>query len=123
MKIPAEKEQYPVSVTLLKEEKQQLEIIAGEWGIRSGTIMRRLLQYFIDEKISLINVFKESNELKKGGVVGDNKGLFFIRTNLSLEEKQKLSSLVSEWDLNVSSVARRLLKLFITGKIARKSIW
>ena len=85
--------------------------------------MRRLLQYFIDEKISLINVFKESNELKKGGVVGDNKGLFFIRTNLSLEEKQKLSSLVSEWDLNVSSVARRLLKLFITGKIARKSIW
>ena len=71
----------------------------------------------------MIDVLKKSNELKKDGVDGENKGLFFIRTNLSLEEKQKLSSLVSEWDLNVSSVARRLLKLFITGKIARKSIW
>ena len=123
MQVPAKKEQCPVSVTLLKEEKQQLEVIAEEWGIRSGTIMRRLLQYFIDEKISLIDVLKKSNELKKDGVDGENKGLFFIRTNLSLEEKQKLSSLVSEWDLNISSVARRLLKLFITGKIARKSIW
>ena len=117
---------YVISTTLTEEEKKKLDFMAHDWGIRSGTIMRRLIQYFISDKMSLVDVLKKSNEIKDNlpNSPSEEKTMkCFVRTSLGFGEKNKLNILVSEWDLSSSAVTRRLIQLFIAGVIEKKDIW
>ncbi len=120
-----ESREYVISTTLTGEEKKKLDFMAHDWGIRSGTIMRRLIQYFIADKMSLVDVLKKSNEIKDNlpNSAEEKTIKYFVRTSLGFGEKNKLNILVSEWDLSNSAVTRRLIQLFIAGVIEKKDIW
>ena len=118
------RQRYSVSATLSKEEKQRFDQIANEWSIKPQFILRRLIRYFIDGKITLIDILEKcksgSVNLTKKNVTSEK---YSIRTVLSEEEGRKLEKMTAEWSFLPCEISKRLVKLFILGAIEKKEIW
>ena len=121
---------HVVATTLTQKETEYINSIRNEWGVTSSMLMRRLIQYFINEKISLIDLLKESNKIRESNMDDANlTQLQFnetdrqIRTRICGAEKEKLDRAAAGWDISASSITRRLLKLFVAGIIKKNEIW
>jgi hypothetical protein len=109
--------------TLISEDEKRLFVtMAHEWGIPSNALMRRLLQYFLDEKISWNNLFGQRGETPAiEGASGSGKKQ--VRTVLTPEQYSAFARRVEECGSTTAIVTRRLLLLYIAGKIERGAIW
>jgi hypothetical protein len=110
-----------VTTAVSGEEKRLLMETARGLDVPYYTLMRRLVRYILDGKIDWMALFKQSNELARDDRPdGERK---FIRTQLNPELSCAFAQLAEEWGSTTGIVLRRLMLLYIFGKIPREAIW
>lgn len=107
-----------VTTNLNEEDRKSFEIIANDWGIKPGLVLRRLITVLIQEKINFLEIVKQSSNINNS----DCKEKL-LRVSLSADEKKKLVAISEEWDFTVSAVLRRLVRAFNLGIISKNEIW
>lgn len=114
--------QCTVTVGMNAKEKALLLAAAHDLDVPYYFLMRRLVRYILDGKIEWMELFRQSNELAADdGLEGGEK--VYMRTQLSPERYSAFARLAEEWGSTTAIVLRRLLLLYIAGKIGRNSIW
>jgi hypothetical protein len=104
------------------EEKRLFILKARDLNVSCNVLMRRLVRYFLDGKISWDGLFKLSKKFPGVDVVGST-GKTYMRTHLELEQYTAFTQVTEDWGSTASVVLRRLVLLYITGDIERKDIW
>jgi hypothetical protein len=114
--------QCVVTSSVDNEDKQSFVAISRGLGIPTSALIRRLIQYFLDKKISWSELFGQNDELS---VVdsSDNSKRTQMRTTLSSEQYSVFARRVAECGSTTTIVVRRLILLYVTGKIERGDIW
>jgi hypothetical protein len=114
--------QCSVTTAVTNLEKKSLIDTAHDLDVPYYVLMRRLVRYILDGKIEWMELFRRSNELSAAdGPDGDDKK--YIRTQLTSEMYTAFARLAEEWGSTTSIVLRRLMLLYIAGKIEREAIW
>jgi hypothetical protein len=121
MNAKAKENPCAVTTAVSGEEKRLLVETARDLDVPYYTLMRRLVRYILDGKIDWMELFKQSNELT--GEDGPDGGRKFIRTQLNPELSSAFARLAEEWGSTTGIVLRRLMLLYIFGKIPREAIW
>jgi hypothetical protein len=114
--------QHLVSASLDVKEKELLEAMAHSLEVPCNIIVRRLVRYFLDGKISWSELFGKSDELPVISTPNMPKKKQ-VRATLVPEEYFVFSRKVEEWGSTTSIVVKRLIQLYIAGKIERREIW
>jgi hypothetical protein len=114
--------QCGITTAVTHEEKQLLIDTARNLEVPYYILMRRLVRYILDGKIEWMELFRQSNELSAGDVP-DSHDRKFVRTQLSREVYAAFTRLAEEWGSTTSIVLRRLMLLYVSGKIEREAIW
>jgi hypothetical protein len=117
----ARENQCAVTTAVSVSEKRLLIDTAHNLGVPYYTLMRRLIRYLLDGKIEWVDVFRQSNTLSAMDESGDEKKS--IRTQLSPEVYSAFARLADEWGSTTGVILRRLMLLYVTGKIGRQDIW
>jgi hypothetical protein len=122
MTMGVKENQCGVTTAITNQERELLIDTARELDIPYYVIMRKLIRYILDGKITWMDLFQQSNELSAtdGPETKDKK---YIRTQLNTETYAAFSRLAEEWGTTTSIVLRRLMLLYISGKIEREAIW
>ena len=107
-----------ITTTLTHTEKKALDELAQGWGLKSGTILRRLVLFLIENKIDIINLIKKTEETN---LTEENS--HSLRVGVSDIEKQQLLNIVKEWDFPISAILRRLVRALLTGVIPKNGLW
>lgn len=116
------KNQCSVTTAVTNLEKRLLIDTACGLDVPYYVLMRRLIRYILDGKIEWMELFRKSNELSSADVLdGDDRK--YIRTQLPSEMYTAFARLAEEWGSTTSIVLRRLMLLYIAGKIEREAIW
>ena len=103
-------------------EKELFEAMARNLDISCNAIMRRLVRYFLDEKISWSELFGKYDELP--GIDTPNMPRKKqARTTLAPEDYSTFARRVEELGSTTGIVVRRLILRYIAGKIERREIW
>ena len=110
--------QEQVATTLSSREKKALDNVAQEWGLKSGTVLRRLILFFIQGKITIVDLVKKTEQEDES-----QENVHTIRIALSDIEKQSFLSAIKGWDFSVSSIIRRLVRAFLSGNIPKNDLW
>ena len=112
------KPKQTISTTLTLVEKQALDKIATEWGLKAGVVLRRLVLFLLQNRISFI-------EILQNPVRGESESESFISIEvlLSINEKQEIIRIAKEWDFTVSAVLRRLVRALLFGGIPKNKLW
>ena len=84
--------------------------------------MRRLIRYFLDEKVSWIDLFRQYNELPLADT-SDKAEKRRMRSTLEPEQYFAFVQRAEEWGSTTAVVMRRLMLLYVAGKIERGDIW
>ena len=79
-------------------------------------------RYILDGKIEWTELFRQTNELAVDDKL-DSVEKVFIRTQVSTERYAAFARLAEEWGSTMGIVLRRLMLLYIAGKIERHAIW
>ena len=108
--------------TISKKEKKLLIATALSLDAPYYLIMRRLVRYILDGKIEWTDFFRKSNDLTVGDE-SEESGKVFVRTLLTHDAYIAFGQLAEEWGSTTSIILRRLVLLYITGKIERHAIW
>ena len=114
-----------VSTTISMNEKKILEEIAQEWGLKPGTILRRLVLHLLQGKITLLEILKKPSvqEIDSINSSDEERNFFPIRSALSQTKKEALLTISKEWDFTVSAILRRLIRALTSGDIPKNSLW
>ena len=114
-----------VSTTISMNEKKILEEIAQEWGLKPGTILRRLVLHLLQGKITLLEILKKPSvqEIDSINSSDEERNFFPIRSALSQTEKEALLTISKEWDFTVSAILRHLIRALTSGDIPKNSLW
>jgi hypothetical protein len=118
----SEKRSALVVVCLTEDERNTLGKLADRWDIEMALLVRRLIQYFIESKLSLPE-FLERHRVPGAvhkTVEPKNRK---IGVHLRQEEKQALSLLAYRGFHLPGEAAGILVKLFIAGAIKDGEIW
>ena len=105
-----------------EEEKESFAALANELDTPCNIVIRRLIRYFLDEKVSWTELFKQYSELPPTDTT-DQAPKMRMRSTLDPEQYFTFSRRVEEWGSTPSVVVRRLMLLYVAGKIERKDIW
>jgi hypothetical protein len=111
-----------VTTTVSGEEKRLLTEAARDLDVPCYALMRRLVHYILDGKIGWMELFRESNDLPGADGPGEDDKKF-IRTKLTPELTIAFAQLAEEWGSSTGIALRRLMLLYIFGKIPREAIW
>ena len=113
-------EKRQLSTRLNDREKKGLAELAKGWSVSSGTVLRRLILFFNQGKISILELVKktetEEDELS-------HEKLYSIRVTLSDLERREFLNAIKGWDFSISSVLRRLVRVLISGAIDGEDLW
>jgi hypothetical protein len=114
--------QCAVTTVVSEKEKSLFIAIACELDVPCNVIMRRLIRYFLDKKVSWIDLFRQYNELPLADTPSktDKKR---IRSTLEPEQYVAFAQSVEEWGSTTAVVMRRLMLLYMAGRIERREIW
>ena len=118
-----EKRRVQLTTRLNGREKRELEKFARTWGVSSAAVFRRLIHFFSEGKISILELIKrtDSDEMD---LPEKKEKIYALRITLSEFEREKfLLNASKEWDFSISSLLRRLLRALIVGKISRNDLW
>jgi hypothetical protein len=116
------KKDIQCGVTMSQKEKELLLATANYLDVPYSLVMRRLIRYILDGKIEWTDLFRMSNGLEINNE-SDNTGTVYFRAQLSLDMSIAFAQLADEWGSTTSVILRRLVLLYITGKIERHAIW
>jgi hypothetical protein len=111
-----------VTTAVSDNEKSLFTSMARDLDVSCNVLMRRLIRYFLDGKISWMDLLQQSKDLMSPDM-GDGSGKMFMRTYLNAEQYCNFARRTEEWGSTTSIVLRRLMVLYITGKIKRGDIW
>jgi hypothetical protein len=114
--------QCAVTTAVSDREKELLIETARGLDVPYYIVMRRLVRYFLDEKISWMDLFRQYRELPVEDEP-ENTDRKFIRTQLSPERYAEFALRAEEWGSTTGIVLRRLMLLYLAGKIGREAIW
>jgi hypothetical protein len=117
------KSNYCVITAAVSEEEKKLFIArAHEFGVSANAIIRRLVQYFLDEKISWTDLSRLYAELP---IISDcnNSRRTQVRATLASEQYFVFSRKAETWGSTPTVTIKRLILLYLSGKIERQEIW
>ena len=109
-----------VVTTLNSNEKKALDDFALEWGLKSGTVLRRLVLFFNQGKISIIDLIQKTEQTDNDNL---QEKTHVVRIALSDVEKQNFLSAIKDWDFPVSAILRRLVRALLSGNIPKSDLW
>ena len=109
------------NTTITISEKKLLDEIAQEWGLKPGVILRRLILYLLQGKITVPEIMMKSNIQEIDA--SEEKNFVPIRAALSQSEKDELLTMSKEWDFTVSTILRRLIRALTSGVIQKEELW
>lgn len=112
------KPKQTISTTLTLVEKQALDKIATEWGLKAGVVLRRLVLFLLQNRISFIEILQ--NPVCEES---ESESFISIKVLLSINEKQEIIRIAKEWDFTVSAVLRRLVRALLFGGIPKNKLW
>jgi hypothetical protein len=118
----AENKRCTLTTAVTEKEKNSFVEIAHDLDAPCDLLMRRLVHYFLDGKISWMELFKQSNELLMKNMP-DNSRKVNMRTHLSPARYVAFTQITEYWGSSTAVVLRRLILLYVAGKIERADIW
>ena len=113
------KPKQTISTTLTLVEKQALDKIATEWGLKAGVVLRRLVLFLLQNRISFIEILQ--NPVRE--MESESESFISVKVLLSISEKQEIIRIAKEWDFTVSAVLRRLVRALLFGGIPKNKLW
>jgi hypothetical protein len=113
-----------VSVTTVVSEKEKNLFVAKahELGIPYNVIMRRLVRFLLDDKLSWFDLFSQYNELPIANTRDKGKKKR-MRSTLEPEQYTAFARRAEEWGSTTAVIMRRLMVLYAAGKIEQRDIW
>jgi hypothetical protein len=111
-----------VSVAMNDNDRNILTTMAYGISVSRNTLMRRLVRYFLDGKISWTDLLKQSSEIPVASDPSQG-GKKYIHAKLEPEECFAFARSVEEIGSTPGIVLKRLIMLYISGKIDRGDIW
>ncbi|MDR2860949.1 MAG: hypothetical protein LBV07_00115, partial [Syntrophobacterales bacterium] len=78
--------------------------------------------YFLDEKLSWFELFKQYNELPLAGT-RDKVKKRRMRSTLEPKQYDAFARSAEEWGSTTAVIIRRLMMLYAAGKIEQRDIW
>jgi hypothetical protein len=119
----AKSKQCTVAAAVSEKEKTLFTAMArNELGVSCSALMRRLIRYFQDGKISWTDLFKQYSEISTADEPGRGEKKY-MRVNLEPEEYFPFAQHSEGWGSTTGIVLRRLILLYISGKIERGDLW
>jgi hypothetical protein len=117
------KENQCVVTTVVTEAEKRLFVeMARSLNVPYTVLMRRLIRYFLDEKMSWADLFRQYNELSfPEAPEGSRKKP--MRARMDPGEYAAFAQRTEEWGSTTSIVIRRLILLYIAGRIEKGVIW
>jgi len=100
------------------QERERLVAVADSLDIPYCRILRQLIRYIVNGHIGWLELFDKTND-----VVLQEETRVSIRTKLTPELYATFVQLAEERGSTTSIVLRRLMLLYVTGKIEWKMIW
>jgi hypothetical protein len=124
LKITMSAKSKPCAVTTVVNVKERslFIAIARSLDIPYSALIRRLIRYFLEGKISWVDLFRQHGELPMADEL-DNDSKRVMRILLDSEQYSAFTQITEEWGSTTAIVIRRLMLLYITGKIERGDIW
>jgi hypothetical protein len=114
--------QCVVTTSIDENARELFEAMARSLDVSCNVILRRLVRYFLDGKMSWNELFGKYAELP--GIDTPNMPRKKqVRTTLAPEDYSTFARRVEELGSTTSIVIRRLILLYIAGKIERRDIW
>lgn len=113
-----------VTAAVNEKEKNLFTEIAREIDVPHNILVRRLIRFFLDEKIAWNELFRQHDDLSvayrlKGSEKRDKR----LRTQVEPEQYATFTRRVEELGSTTGIVLRRLISLYVAGKIERRDIW
>jgi hypothetical protein len=111
-----------ITTAVSEKERNIFLEVARNMGVPRYVLMRRLIRYVLDEKISWTELFIQYRELT---AINDSYHTLkrVMRVWLEPEEYYAFTQLADEWGTTTSIIIRRSILLYVTGKIERGDIW
>ena len=107
-----------VTTRISNREKKALDEFANEWGIRSGTVLRRLILFLIQGKINIADLITQNENNNSA-----EENFYTLQSALTDVEKQQLLKVIKGWDFPLSVILRRLIRALLTGVISKNDLW
>ena len=117
----AKNKQCAVTTVVSEKEKSLFLAMASELSVPHNVIMRRLIRYFLEEMVSWTDLFRQYNELPLADEPDKTKKRR-MRCTLEPEQYFAFALRVEEWGSTTAVVMRRLMLLYVAGKIERRDI-
>jgi hypothetical protein len=111
-----------VTTVVNKKERILFCAIAHSLDVTPSILIRRLIRYFLHGKISWVELFKQYGDLPVTDEP-DDASKKVIRILLTPEQCSAFTQVTEEWGSTTAIVIRRLILLYVTGKIGRADIW
>ena len=89
-----------------------------EWGLKSGTVLRRLILFFNQGKISILDLVQKTEQIDNS-----KENIHTVRIALSDAEKQSFLASITGWDFPISTIIRRLVRALLSGDIPKNDLW
>jgi hypothetical protein len=111
-----------VTTAISGEDKKLLATMARGFHVPSNSVICRLVQYFLDRKISWAELSEQYSALPvmDGPDYPKKKQ---VRATLDSEQYSAFAQKVEEWGSTTVIAIRRLIALYLAGKIERGDIW
>jgi hypothetical protein len=109
-----------VTVPINREERKIFAAIAIDLDVSCSILMRRLVKFFLNGKISWNKLFKQQTTgVDEARVIGKS----YMRTKLEPERYAAFVKMAEEWGSTPSVVLRRLVLRYIAEDIERRDVW
>jgi hypothetical protein len=118
----AEYRQCIVTTGVSDNEEKLFTAMARDVDVSCNILMRRLIRYLLEEKISWTELCARYKNLTATDTLGASEKKR-IRTTLPPEQYTAFAQLAENWGSSMGIAARRLIQLYIAGKIERRDIW
>ena len=110
-----------VTAKISAKEIDLLATIARRLGIPVNSLVRRLIQYFLSDKISWTDMFGHNKLLVMEDSSNSEKKQ--LRTKLAPEQYSAFKQKAKDWGSAPSVIVRQLILLYVAGEIERRDIW
>jgi hypothetical protein len=105
-----------VTTIVTEEEREMFVSLADELEVPCNALMRRLVIYFMDDKISWESLFKKNGGVPPADSLNGFKNVS-MRTQLKPERHAAFTRRAKDWGSSPSVILRQLMALYGAGKI------
>jgi hypothetical protein len=114
-------EKCTVTAMINAKESALFVTMALSLGIPVNSLVRRLIQYFLSDKISWTDMFGHNKLLVMEDSSNSEKKQ--LRTKLAPEQYSAFTQKAKDWGSTPSVTVRQLVLLYVAGEIERRDIW